>query len=205
MTKQNKTKKQNTQNKKQEYKAQGVMDYLQESIYANIYTKTKNARLAFRDWAGACLYAMSQEEDYKNGLEKIRAILKKSIEDNGEDWNLVKGAENKKIRYLKKLYECRTDAIDNAESPEAIADYINAEKLSFASVDEEHADAFQNQKEEKPAQDKNALELKKLVDAMKKLADSPVMLKAFNDLMKKEAGFYLVKDKQARIDALKVA
>ena len=113
---------------------------------ATLKKHIKNARESSRIYTAGIIWAfLCGKQDYKKTEAKIRDMVKDSY---GVDWEAAKGAENKKIRFARVIFESRLEALESCESADDVLAYLkqNADELTFSKV----LNVNQNQKEKSP-------------------------------------------------------
>ena len=97
-------------------------------------TACKNAREASQKYTAKIIYAfLLDSQDYKKTETKIRQIVSDSY---GEDWETVKGSENRKIRYARVIFERRIEALKNCKNTGEVLHYLktNQKELSHSKI-----------------------------------------------------------------------
>ncbi len=119
----------NTKNTKKEYTNKAL-----ESQLILIRKSIKKAREASQEYTANLIYAfLLDSQEYKKTESRIRSILADSF---GNDWQAVKGSENRKIRYARIIFESRIEALKNCKNPDEVLHYLktNQEQLSHSKV-----------------------------------------------------------------------
>lgn len=117
----------NTKNTKKENKT--LEKHLQ-----TIKTACKNAREASQEYTAKIIYAfLLDTQEYKKTESRIRDIVADSY---GEEWQAVKGSENRKIRYARIVFESRVQALESCKNVADVLHYLktNQKELSHAKI-----------------------------------------------------------------------
>lgn len=99
-----------------------------------IRTACKNAREASQDYTAKIIYAfLLDAQDYKKTEAKIRDIVADSY---GDEWQAVKGSENRKIRYARIVFENRIEALKDCKNTADVLHYLktNQKELSHSKI-----------------------------------------------------------------------
>lgn len=94
----------------------------------------KKAREASQEYTANLIFAfLLDSQEYKKTESRIRSILADSF---GDEWQAVKGSENRKIRYARIIFESRIEALKNCKNSDDVLDYLktNQKQLSHSKV-----------------------------------------------------------------------
>lgn len=126
-----------------------------------LFTKAnENARDSFYKLASyGIAYLLNNQGKESQALKELTQMLQSSYESDAL-WKKAKGAEYRKIRYIKKVYEMRIDilktlyTIDSTDTSQ-IAIYLKNENLTQALVLAKESLNPDNEKDSKVTQDSN--------------------------------------------------
>ena len=99
-----------------------------------IKTACKNARQASQEYTAKLIFAFLLDvQEYKKTESRIRDIVADSF---GNEWQAVKGSENRKIRYARLVFVSRTEALKDCKKVADVLHYLktNQKELSHARI-----------------------------------------------------------------------
>ena len=105
-----------------------------ESQLILIRKSIRKAREASQEYTANLIFAfLLDSQEYKKTESRIRSILADLF---GNDWQAVKGSENRKIRYARIIFESRLEALKNCKNSDDVLQYLkmNQEQLSHSKV-----------------------------------------------------------------------